>query len=203
MHTIDGSGRRKSAQGVNYCNRFIASQMYCFSPSTVHSPQTQSQALAHIGLCWSLIHIWPVGESESPIPNPRQRAPIGFNHVALEVGDIVSSDVLRSACFRLRASLARSKTSAIHRFGDQFLGSRRSATRPPTTPSLDSWVDDKDAARRALVGGVCGTPGPFSFSISSPPWGNRVAIVSSKHQCHHANVLPQWGCRIFPESESD
>jgi catechol 2,3-dioxygenase-like lactoylglutathione lyase family enzyme len=101
---------------------------------------------------------------------------IGFNHVALEVGDIDEALAFygRLLEFELRG---RSKTSAFIDLGDQFLAlqkGRRQAADDGRHFGL--VVDDKDAVRRALAeAGVEALPGRFLDFLD--PWGNRVEIV--------------------------
>jgi lactoylglutathione lyase len=101
---------------------------------------------------------------------------IGFNHVALEVGDIDEALAFygRLFDFELRG---RSATSAFIDLGDQFLAlqkGRRQAADDGRHFGL--VVDDKDAVRRALAeAGVKPLPGRFLDFLD--PWGNRFEIV--------------------------
>jgi lactoylglutathione lyase len=101
---------------------------------------------------------------------------IGFNHVALEVGDIDEALAFygRLFDFELRG---RSASSAFIDLGDQFLAlqkGRRQAADDGRHFGL--VVDDKDAVRRALAeAGVKPLPGQFLDFLD--PWGNRFEIV--------------------------
>ena len=101
---------------------------------------------------------------------------VGFNHVALEVGDIDEALAFygRFLDFTLRS---KSADSAFIDLGDQFLAlskGRRQASDDDRHFGL--VVDDKEAVRRALSEtGVEPLPGPFLDFLD--PWGNRIEIV--------------------------
>ena len=102
---------------------------------------------------------------------------VGFNHVALEVGDIEEALAFYGSFldFELRE---RSDTDAFIDLGDQFLalskGRRQGAD---DGRHFGLVVDDKEAVRRALEEmGVQILPGPFLDFLD--PWGNRIEIVS-------------------------
>ena len=111
------------------------------------------------------------------MPEARKARAIGFNHVALEVGDIEEALAFygRLFDFKLRG---KSKTSAFIDLGDQFLALQKGRTQPPDDGRhFGLVVDDKDAVRRALkAAGVKVLPGPFLDFRD--PWGNRIEIVS-------------------------
>jgi lactoylglutathione lyase len=102
---------------------------------------------------------------------------IGFNHVALEVGDIDEALAFygRLFDFELRG---RSKTSAFIDLGDQFLALQMGRSQVADDGRhFGLVVDDKDAVRNALAeAGVDTLPGQFLDFLD--PWGNRVEIVS-------------------------
>jgi lactoylglutathione lyase len=102
---------------------------------------------------------------------------IGFNHVALEVGDIDEALAFygRLFDFELRS---RSKTSAFIDLGDQFLALQKGRTQPADDGRhFGLVVDDKEAVRRTLAeAGVETLPGQFLDFLD--PWGNRIEIVS-------------------------
>jgi lactoylglutathione lyase len=101
---------------------------------------------------------------------------VGFNHVALEVGDI--EDALsfygRIFDFKLRG---KSEHMAFIDLGDQFLALQKGRSQSPDDGRhFGLVVDDKDAVRRALAEtGVEALPGPFLDFRD--PWGNRIEIV--------------------------
>jgi predicted enzyme related to lactoylglutathione lyase len=102
---------------------------------------------------------------------------IGFNHVALEVGDIEAALAFygRLFTFELRS---KSKTDAFIDLGDQFIALQKGRKQPSDDGRhFGLVVDDKDAVRKALNdAGVKILPGPFLDFID--PWGNRIEIVS-------------------------
>ena len=105
---------------------------------------------------------------------------IGFNHVALEVGDIDEALAFYGRLFEFELR-GRSKTSAFIDLGDQFLALQKGRTQAADDGRhFGLVVDDKDAVRRALAeAGVDPLPGQFLDFLD--PWGNRVVIVSYKN----------------------
>jgi predicted enzyme related to lactoylglutathione lyase len=101
---------------------------------------------------------------------------LGFNHIALEVGDIDEALAFygRLFAFKLRS---RSDTMAFIDLGDQFLALQKGRTQPADDGRhFGLVVDDKEAARKALeAAGVVPLDGPFLDFRD--PWGNRVEIV--------------------------
>jgi catechol 2,3-dioxygenase-like lactoylglutathione lyase family enzyme len=101
---------------------------------------------------------------------------VGFNHIALEVGDIDEALAFYGGLleFELRS---RSETSAFIDLGDQFLALQAGRTQAADeTRHFGLVVDDKEAVRNALVAaGVEPLPGRFLDFLD--PWGNRVEIV--------------------------
>ena len=102
---------------------------------------------------------------------------IGFNHVALEVGDIEAALAFygRLFTFELRS---KSKTDAFIDLGDQFIALQKGRKQPSDDGRhFGLVVDDKDEVRKALNdAGVKILPGPFLDFLD--PWGNRIEIVS-------------------------
>ena len=101
---------------------------------------------------------------------------IGFNHVALEVGDIEEALAFYGRIFEFELR-GKSDTMAFIDLGDQFIAlqkGRRQAADDGRHFGL--VVDDKEKARRALeAAGVVLLDGPFLDFRD--PWGNRVEIV--------------------------
>src|SRR6187397_459678 len=101
---------------------------------------------------------------------------VGFNHVALEVGDIEEALAFYARVFDFELR-GKSATSAFIDLGDQFL----SLQKGPTQPADDGRhfglvVDDKEAVRKALAeAGIEPLPGRFLDFLD--PWGNRFEIV--------------------------
>jgi catechol-2,3-dioxygenase len=121
-----------------------------------------------------------VASSETSADSPgaaqsRARA-IGFNHIALEVGDIDEALAFygRLFDFRLRS---RSATMAFIDLGDQFLALQQGRRQPADDGRhFGLVVDDKEKVRAAMAAaGVEPLPGPFLDFRD--PWGNRVEIV--------------------------
>jgi len=108
-------------------------------------------------------------------PSSKPRV-VGFNHVALEVGDIEEALAFygRLFAFELRG---KSDTMAFIDLGDQFIALQKGRTQAPDDGRhFGLVVDDKEAARRALeAAGVAILDGPFLDFRD--PWGNRIEIV--------------------------
>src|SRR5438477_12743656 len=100
---------------------------------------------------------------------------VGFNHVALEVGDIDEALAFygRLFDFELRS---RSKTSAFIDLGDQFLALQKGRTQPPTTAViLDLWSMTKRPSAAPWPTRAW-TRCPASFSTSSIPGATGCTI---------------------------
>ena len=110
------------------------------------------------------------------MPGSKKARAMGFNHVALEVGDI---DVALAFYGRLFEFKLRSKsaTAAFIDLGDQFIALQKGRTQPADDGRhFGLVVDDKEAVRKALAdAGVKVLPGPFLDFLD--PWGNRIEIV--------------------------
>jgi lactoylglutathione lyase len=101
---------------------------------------------------------------------------VGFNHVAIEVGDIDEALAFYAQLFEFKLR-SKSKDMAFIDLGDQFLALQKGRSQPTDDGRhLGLVVDDKEAVRRALVeAGVNELPGPFLDFLD--PWGNRIEIV--------------------------
>ena len=101
---------------------------------------------------------------------------VGFNHVALEVGDIEEALAFygRLFTFNLRG---KSDSMAFIDLDDQFIALQKGRRQPADDGRhFGLVVDDKEAARKALeAAGVTPIDGPFLDFRD--PWGNRVEIV--------------------------
>jgi lactoylglutathione lyase len=101
---------------------------------------------------------------------------LGFNHIALEVGDIDEALAFygRLFDFKLRG---KNSSSAFIDLGDQFLALQKGRTQPADDGRhFGLVVDDKEAVRKALAdAGITPLPGRFLDFLD--PWGNRVEIV--------------------------
>jgi lactoylglutathione lyase len=110
------------------------------------------------------------------MPEAKRARAVGFNHVALEVGDIEAalSFYARLFDFELRG---KSEDMAFIDLGDQFLALQKGRSQKSDDGRhFGLVVDDKDAVRQALAeAGVETLPG--RFLDFRDPWGNRVEIV--------------------------
>jgi catechol-2,3-dioxygenase len=110
------------------------------------------------------------------MPEVKKARAIGFNHIALEVGNIEEALAFyaRICEFQLRG---KNEDMAFIDLGDQFLALQKGRKQPSDDGRhFGLVVDDKDAVRRALAeAGVEVLPGPFLDFRD--PWGNRVEIV--------------------------
>jgi catechol 2,3-dioxygenase-like lactoylglutathione lyase family enzyme len=128
---------------------------------------------------------------------------VGFNHVALEVGDIDEALAFygRLFDFTLRG---KSATMAFIDLGDQFLALQKGRKQPPDDGRhFGLVVDDKEAVRKALnAAGVKPLPGRFLDFLD--PWGNRIEIVGYDNiQFTKApNVLRGMGLAHLRKNES-
>ena len=125
-------------------------------------------------LLWSeLVFVALAGMVEA-----RKARAVGFNHVALEVGDIEEALAFygRLFDFKLRG---KSGTSAFIDLGDQFLALQKGRTQPADEGRhFGLVVDDKDAVRKALAdAGIEPLPGPFLDFLD--PWGNRIEMSAT------------------------
>lgn len=102
---------------------------------------------------------------------------VGFNHLALEVGDIEEALAFygRLFAFNLRG---KSDTMAFIDLGDQFLALQKGRKQlADDGRHFGLVVDDKAAARKVLeAAGVALLDGPFLDFRD--PWGNRIEIVA-------------------------
>jgi len=110
------------------------------------------------------------------MPKAGKARAVGFNHVALEVGDIEEALAFygRLFTFELRG---KSENMAFIDLGDQFLALQKGRRQPADDGRhFGLVVDDKEAVREALAeAGVAVLPGPFLDFLD--PWGNRFEIV--------------------------
>ena len=136
------------------------------------------------------------------MPHTKKARAIGFNHVALEVGDIDEALAFYGRLFEFELR-GKSKTSAFIDLGDQFLALQKGRTQPADDGRhFGLVVDDKEAVRRSLAeAGVEMLPGQFLDFLD--PWGNRIEIVSYENvQFTKApNVLRGMGLSQLPKNQ--
>jgi predicted enzyme related to lactoylglutathione lyase len=101
---------------------------------------------------------------------------VGFNHVALEVGDVEEALAFYGRVFEFELR-SKSPSMAFIDLGDQFIALQKGRTQPADDGRhFGLVVDDKERARKALAdAGVETLPGPFLDFLD--PWGNRIEIV--------------------------
>ena len=111
------------------------------------------------------------------MPERKKARAVGFNHIALEVGDIEKALSFYSRIFEFELR-GRDGDMAFIDLGDQFLALQKGREQPPDDGRhFGLVVDDKDAVRRALAeAGVDVLPGPFLDFRD--PWGNRFDVVA-------------------------
>ncbi len=101
---------------------------------------------------------------------------IGFNHIALEVGDIDEALDFYGQLFDFKLR-SKSETAAFIDLGDQFInfskGRRQAAD---DARHVGFVVDDKEAVRQRLDNlAIEILPGRFLDFLD--PWGNRIEII--------------------------
>jgi len=133
----------------------------------------------------------------------RKARAVGFNHVALEVGDIDEALAFygRLFDFKLRS---KSESMAFIDLGDQFLALQKGRTQPADDGRhFGLVVDSKETVRKGLAAaGVETLPGPFLDFLD--PWGNRIEIVEygGVQFTKAPNVLRGMGLTHLSKSES-
>jgi lactoylglutathione lyase len=113
---------------------------------------------------------------EDPMSETAKPRAVGFNHIALEVGDIDEALAFYGRLFKFELR-GRSDGMAFIDLGDQFIALQKGRRQPADDGRhFGLVVDDKEAARKALeAAGVIPLDGPFLDFRD--PWGNRVEIV--------------------------
>jgi len=101
---------------------------------------------------------------------------VGFNHVAIEVGDIDQALDFYGKLFRFELR-SREPGMAFIDLGDQFLALQETSDPSPTGGRhFGLVVEDKEAARKAIVdAGIPIEAGPFLDFRD--PWGNLIEII--------------------------
>src|ERR1700730_11305579 len=146
-------------------------------PASVHLSGRVGKAAGHIGLCRSYHHMMTAPDCRrASMPQPRKARAVGFNHIALEVGDIEEALAFYGRLFEFKLR-GKSADMAFIDLGDQFLALQKGRSQPADDGRhFGLVVDDPQAVRQALADvGVEVLPGPFLDFRD--PWGNRVEIV--------------------------
>ena len=101
---------------------------------------------------------------------------IGFNHVALEVGDIDEALEFYQNLFEMKVR-SKSETAAFIDLGDQFINfSKGRRQAPDDARHVGLVVDDRKGVRKRLEAmSVEILPGRFLDFLD--PWGNRIEII--------------------------
>lgn len=101
---------------------------------------------------------------------------VGFNHVALEVGDIDEALEFYASIFSFTLR-SKSNTDAFIDLGDQFLAlSKGRHQNADMDRHVGIVVDDKELVRQTLAArNIPILPGPFLDFLD--PWGNRIEII--------------------------
>ncbi len=110
------------------------------------------------------------------MPTTRKARAIGFNHVAIEVGDIDDALTFYRGLFDFELR-GKTETMAFIDLGDQFLALQSGrAQAADDGRHVGIVVDDKEAVRHALAeAGI--EPLPGRFLDFRDPWGNRIEII--------------------------
>ena len=128
---------------------------------------------------------------------------VGFNHVALEVGDIEEALAFYGRLFEITLR-GKSETTAFVDLGDQFIAFQKGRVQGPDDGRhFGLVVTDKEAVRAALAEAhIAPLPGPFLDFLD--PWGNRIEIVAYQNvQFTKApNVLRGMGLRDLSKNDS-
>ncbi len=110
------------------------------------------------------------------MPKAKKARAIGFNHVALEVGDIDEALAFYAKLFDFELR-GKSETMAFIDLGDQFLALQSGRSQAADDGRhFGIVVDDKEAVRHALAAAGI-EPLPGRFLDFRDPWGNRIEIV--------------------------
>ena len=133
----------------------------------------------------------------------RKARALGFNHVALEVGDIDEALAFYGRLFEFELKSKNDRAAFIY-FGDQFVNfSKGRRQGPDDDRHVGLVVDDKEAVRRTLAEmKVEILPGRFLDFLD--PWGNRIEIVGYQNiQFTKApNVLRGMGVEGLEKTEA-
>src|SRR5258708_5094024 len=129
---------------------------------------------------------------ESTMSDKRKARAIGFNHVALEVGDIDEAIAFYGRLFDFKMR-SRSATDAFIDLGDQFLALQKGRRQPADDGRHFGLVlDDKEAVKAALkAAGVRIEPGPFLDFLD--PWEVACPVSDPARRWRRRTRSP-WPC---------
>jgi len=134
---------------------------------------------------------------------PKKARAVGFNHVAIEVGDIDEALAFYGSLFDFELR-GKSETMAFIDLGDQFLALQRGRSQAADDGRhFGIVVDDKEAVRQSLAAAGI-TPLSGRFLDFQDPWGNRIEIVGYENiQFTKApNVLRGMGLEHLTKNEN-
>jgi catechol 2,3-dioxygenase-like lactoylglutathione lyase family enzyme len=138
------------------------------------------------------------------MPEPRKARAVGFNHIALEVGDIDEALAFYGRLFDLTLR-GRSDGMAFIDLGDQFLALQQGRRQGPDDGRhFGLVVDDKEAVRAALAeAGVAVLPGPFLDFLD--PWatGSRSSATRASSSPRRRMCCSAWACPISADRAGD
>src|SRR6266480_3433480 len=111
------------------------------------------------------------------MPEAKKARIVGFNHVALEVGDIEAALAFYARLFDFELR-SKSDSMAFIDLGDQFIALQKGRTQSADDGRhFGLVVDNKEAVRKALRdAGIKPLSGRFFDFLD--PWGNRIEIVA-------------------------
>jgi lactoylglutathione lyase len=110
------------------------------------------------------------------MPEAKKARAVGFNHVALEVGDIDAALEFYGRLFEFKLR-GRSANAAFIDLGDQFLALQKGRTQPADDGRHFGLVVDDQEAVRATLNAMDVKVLPGRFLDFRDPWGNRIEIV--------------------------
>ena len=108
------------------------------------------------------------------MPQPRKARAIGFNHVALEVGDIDEALEFYGKLFTFGLR-SRSRSDAFIDLGDQFIALFQHGVEPRSERRHFGLVVDDVAA---VVEAARGRGATIRGNNVGDPWGNRFDVVA-------------------------
>ena len=122
---------------------------------------------------------------------------VGFNHVAIEVGDIEEALAFYARLFDFKLR-GKSKDSAFIDLGDQFLALQKGRTQAADDGRhFGLVVDDKEAVRKALAeAGIETLPVNFSIFSIRGATVSRSSVMTTSSSPRRRMYSGAWGFRI-------